>query len=442
MSPRPGSIPAPTRPQAPASCGAATLVTVLMLLLIAALVAVYASRAQILEQHIATRHERAGLAFEVADAGLEWTLATLNGDLADCAADARGAAWRDRLLRGADALPGPSRGAAAAAPVIAASCTRPADDAWRCRCATDGGDPGDAAPTPTVGAGLAPGFRVALRRADGPDGPPHRAARTGPWRVDAYGCSDAAACASGAAAPPEHDAVHARLSVALLGALRQVPAAPLIVRGRVGGALAGLGLHNTSPASAGLLLVSGGPLPAAAPAHLDSLPGTAAWQVLIGDDAGLAGPAEALFRRLFGMTPEAYRGHPALRILDCRGRCGDAVHKAWRAGARMLWLRGEVELDAGAELGSDAAPLLAIVDGDARLSGPLRLHGLVYARGDLAWHNGSGTAARLDGALVAEGKADFDGPIDLWYRTAPLQALAAATGSIVRVPGSWIDGDD
>jgi hypothetical protein len=47
--------------------------------------------------------------------------------------------------------------------------------------------------------------------------------------------------------------------------------------------------------------------------------------------------------------------------------------------------------------------------------------------------------ARLSGALVSEGAVRISGPVDLRYESAVMDLLSNATGSFVRVPGSWSD---
>ena len=63
--------------------GAATLVVVMVLFLVMALLAAYANRSLVFEQRIANGYYRASLAQEMAEGGLDWTVAMLNGTAID-----------------------------------------------------------------------------------------------------------------------------------------------------------------------------------------------------------------------------------------------------------------------------------------------------------------------------------------------------------------------
>ena len=58
--------------------GAASLVVVMILFFIITLVAAYTSRNLLFEQRTSANQYRATLAFETADAGIEWAIARLN----------------------------------------------------------------------------------------------------------------------------------------------------------------------------------------------------------------------------------------------------------------------------------------------------------------------------------------------------------------------------
>jgi hypothetical protein len=105
----------------------------------------------------------------------------------------------------------------------------------------------------------------------------------------------------------------------------------------------------------------------------------------------------------------------------------------------MLWVDGDAALASNVELGSDADPFVLVVTSTLSLDGPMHLHGLVYARGRLSWRNGSGLPAQLNGAAIAEGPVSIVGRVDFWYQAAIMDRLSKATGSMIRVPGSWSD---
>ncbi|MBV8380049.1 MAG: hypothetical protein JO369_04700 [Paucibacter sp.] len=439
-------ISAAQRRKAGRQSGAATLVVVMMLFFIMAFVAAYANRNQLLELQTASQYVRVGVASEMADAGLEWTLAMLNGQPADASCLSGGdATFRQRFVK-IDPI---SRIITVkAGGHFTASCVKPANDPWTCQC------PAGGIANPQAGSGDGteqPAFGIVLMGATAPKPAPKGkfSARPGVLRINAYGCSDSQMLAckgkQDADAPLQIGAVRAHMYVALLPALAEPPPAPLLVGDALAGDIAALGLHNSSPETAGLLAVTGAPLPPILPTRIDTVPGAAAQEAMVGNRADLAKAvgSDTLFRRFMGMTPDAYRGHPALHAIDCASSCMSAAAQAYRDGARMIWIRGAASLDGNTAIGSNDDPVVLVIDGDAQLKGPIHLHGLLYVRGKLDWSVGpSNTAALMEGALISEGSAHFSGPVDLSYRYSVLQRLANGTGSFVHVAGSWTDTDN
>ena len=83
--------------------GAATLVVVLMLFFVIALVSAYTSRNLIFEQRTSVNQYRSSMAFETAEAGIEWATAMLNGgrigdNCTEAAAVAGSTSFRQRYL--------------------------------------------------------------------------------------------------------------------------------------------------------------------------------------------------------------------------------------------------------------------------------------------------------------------------------------------------------
>ena len=145
--------------------GAATLVVVMILFFIMAMMAAYANRSLVFEQRIASNYFRSGLSVEVADAGLEWAVAQLNGGNIDStcqSAPAAASSFRQRYLN----IDTTTR---SMTPTLAsggydtpvASCVRDASTGlWNCSCP----DPVAKATTPAVAAAnqIQPSFQVGI----------------------------------------------------------------------------------------------------------------------------------------------------------------------------------------------------------------------------------------------------------------------------------------
>lgn len=418
--------------QRAAQAGAATLVVVMVLFFVMAMMAAFANRNLIFEQRIAGNYYRSSIAQEAAEAGAEWAIAMLNGINVDESCQPAATAtqsFRQRYF----VLDPASRGIGLAAPQEGADCRAQLDGSWSCNCL--GGT--WAAPAAVAGSSqqTLPSFRLSFSPQS----------RPGVLRLIANSCtsSNIGDCFGSAVASASTLASSTVLvDVALVSALKMPPATPLTARGSVTAGANGLGLHNSDSRGSGLLLWAGGPASGLLDSRLDSLPGTPGAQALISDDAAGLGAVtpDAMFVKFFGMSAARYSQQPAARTVSCSGDCAQNLLTAYNGGARMIWVAGPLRLASNVTLGSADSPVLIVADGAVQIEGPLLVNGLIYARGDLGWTNGSSQPARLAGALMAEGNVTIGGTVDLWYQAALMDALSNSAGSFVRVPGGWWDG--
>lgn len=416
-------LPAPARQR-----GAASLLVTLVLLAATLLGVGFASRGLLLEARMSSNQVRATLAFEAAEAGLEWTLANLNRS-ARIGADCRptpGAvsSFRDRYVAMTESPDGFTGRLAGASPLRAA-CVR-SGTGWACSCPSDAPATPLAAPDEALPAAFVVDFLPGRRQ--------------GVLRVVATGCSgNTAACTPGSAAGADASA-RVEVSFALLPALASAPAAALTARGRIDTGLAEIGVHNVDPQSAGLGLHAGTAI--AAPAARFSAPaGASLANSLVGNDTALAGlDADRLFVSIFGLSKPAWRSQPAVRQVGCAGECGAELAAA--VGGEvidpMVWIDGDASIDGPVTLGRADRPVLIVVDGPLALRGAVTVHGLVYAR-SVTWNDDAGGAGWLRGALVTESDYEGNAAPDLHRDAAVLAALQRRTGSFVRVAGSWRD---
>ena len=411
--------------------GAATLVVVMMLFLIMALLAAYANRGLMFEQRLSGSYFRASLSQEVAEAGVEWTLAQLNGPAVDdaCKPVAEGGRrFVDRYLQ-VDAA---DRRISAIGGVqgIATDCTRDLGiQGWTCRCPAPNTR---TAPSAVSGTDVVPSFGVALVAAN----------RPGTLHVKARGCNDSVidrcvgstSMSAGLLARSDLDAL-----VGLVSAVRTPPAAPLVVKGNLDMAGTGLGLHNTDPRSAGLLLVTGGVWSGLNDSLLESVPGTSPAQARVANEATLTALDADVFKMFMGIKATRYVNHPALRKVDCVGDCTDKLEAAYKAGQRMLWVEGPMSISSNKTLGSLSDPVLIIATGAVTLTGPFQLNGMLVSRGNLVWTNTVALPSLISGIVLVEGNMQTNGRMDILYQQTVADQLRNRMGSYVRVPGGWID---
>lgn len=414
--------------------GAATLVVVMVLFFIMAMMAAFANRNLLFEQRIASNYYRAGVALEVADAGLDWALTQLNSGAinAQCLTNAAPViSFKDRYL---EIDPVTRRIKPRQDVGTVADCVHVHGTGWRCQCPAI--NTWAAAPAATSAAMMQPSFQVSLRV--DPADPP------GIVRVQSDGCTSSSInqCID------EDAAINASLGqakvtaqFALVSALKMPPATPLTVAGNVIMDASGLGLHNSDPSSNGLLLLAGGTAAGWVDARLDSLPGSPVQQALITDDTTLrdAAAGNMMFAMYFGMSLARYKTQPVAREVVCSANCSVELAIAYTQGVRVAWIEGPAALSSNIILGTATAPMLLIVNGALTLTGPMQFNGVIYAKGNILWTNTSAQLALVNGALIGEGSMTSTGTVDLWYQGSVINALNNVTGSFVRVPGSWFN---
>jgi hypothetical protein len=412
--------------------GGAVLVITAMLALALLLTLLYLNRSLVSEQRMAANQQRSTLAFEAAEAGLEWALAQLNGTQRvgdDCRPDAAPSAqgFRERHLA-FDAASGRftprSWNDAGTLRALQPACVR-AGDGWSCSC------PGAAAATPAgvVGERFQGAFTVRFETLP----------RPGSLRIVATGCAAPGGPCAGAAGVAGEATARTEVVVALLPAVAMPPLAALTASGRVRSAGAALGVHAGQSGGGGALAVHSGQGFAPDSARVSAPTGGSLAQAIAASDAELGTLAgDRLFTRLFGLDKAAWQRQAAVTSLACRaGDCASALAVA-AATQRMLWIDGDAQLAGPLTLGTAEQPVVLVVDGALELRDGATIHGMVYAR-SIASPAAGVAAGTVRGGAVAETDALIDATTDFHHDSVVLSRLARGTGSFVRVPGGWRD---
>lgn len=394
----------------PRQRGAAALVIVLLLALVATLGGAYASRQAWVDLRSAREADQALQAQQAAEAGLDWAIAmqALGRIDAQCQASADAAA-PGFLARHLTAEADGRLRVSAAQATLRPGCSQ-RGGAWACTCAGEHAWPAPGDP--------ASAFR--LQFIEAPD--------TGVVRVLAEG--------------RQGDA-RARASV-LLGrvpALAAVPPAALTVHGRFDANDLAAGLTNTDATANGLALVAGQGVTGDAALRIASVPGSPPEAAVLRQDPRLGAMDAAQFQAAgYAVDEITWRRQPAVHRVACAdGGCSSALAAAAQAHpGQPLWVAGDLVLDAPLTLGSAAQPVLLRVDGRVDTQAAATLTGLLHLRG----HELGGPALlQVRGAVVAEGDLRLTGTPQITHDAAALAPLREAQGSLVRVPGSWRDFD-
>ncbi|MDO9074152.1 MAG: PilX N-terminal domain-containing pilus assembly protein [Rubrivivax sp.] len=422
--------------------GLATLVVVSMLFFIVSLVAAYANRNLIFEQRTSANQARSTLAFETADAGVEWAASMLNlgriDDTCEPVDDAAATSFRERYLE-IDATTGlvQPRANMAAGSVSLPTCVHNGTQ-WLCSCPATGAPTIAGAPA----GGVAPAFR--LRFVQRPVN------RPGTVWVEVQACTrlDDACLGTGAVnATAGEGRAKTAVLLALRSALPSPPVAALVARGTVDLSDSVVRVSNPQQGSGrNLAIHAGGALSGDGALVLGGAAGeiaSASTQILAPDAAlstAIMPAGDWFFGSLFGIQATVYRDQPASLPLPCNvaSPCNAARLRAVAARnpGRILWAQGDVDLDGGAALGSAAEPVMLVVEGNLAAN-DIQVHGLIYGRKD-SW---SFTANNLKvfGAVVAENDLTLSGPVDVTRNANVLNLLRWRHGSFVRVPGGWSD---
>ncbi len=428
----PSRRPRATLPQLPVRSqrGVATLLVVMALFFLVSMVAAYTSRNLVFEQRTSANQYRATQAFEVADGGLEWALAQLNGGRVDAACalstDGTQQSFRNRYLT-VDIDTGtvapvrwisPAAGAVALSP----SCRRNAAG-WACNCPTDS----EPALPDADAVGISPVFRLQIQGTTTP----------GIFRIESTACTaNDDACLRAARGVGAEAAARVNTTVVLTPALAAPPAAAITARGdfAVGSPLR---VVNQDAASNGLTIRAGGAV--STPADLlVSAPGAPGGQSVLDHDPSLAamGP-ERFFSTVFGIGRDAYRQQPSVVTMTCGGGCGDRLRDTVAANpGRPVWVTDALVVDSDVEIGSPAQPALLVTVGGLQLAAGAHVVGVVYVQA-ADWAASAG--GTIDGAVLAEGHVNGAGAPEVHYDPATLKRVRATMGTVVRVPGGWRD---
>jgi Tfp pilus assembly protein PilX len=410
----------------------ASLVIVALLFFVVSLVAAYTNRNLIFEQRTSVNQYRSTQAFEAAEAGIEWTMAMLNGgslqpDSCAASTDADDTTFRERYLA-IDADTGVIA-AAAADPATGRGTVWPTcvftGEEWECTCPSAGTAMPD---------GNGPSFRVRLSRVSG--------VQPGLVLIEVNGCTraDSQCLDFPAASVGGEGRATVSVMVALRSSVRELPVAAVTVREAMAITGAGISVYNSEAKGRGVTILAGGSV--SGTANLGSIGGTPGSLSLIANDEGLQalGSDERMFQASFQLTPQLFLNQAGLFApAACDGGCTASTLEEARAvqRGRILYVDGDLDIDA--DLGAADDPVMVVATGSVGFSAAATVHGVIYSRAPDWSLTGAGT---VRGALIAENALSGDATTTIVYDLAVLRRVQWQTGTFVRVPGSWADFKD
>ena len=419
------------------SAGAATLATLMVLLLLMGMTTVLGARLLLSDLLGSDALVQAQQRQSLTESGLDWGLQLLNGPALtpDCrpAGSADPEARLPQVAQMTDTDAKGYRRVQSAWQGRQFQCFHD-DDAWRCQCPVPA-LPGSRLPT----AELHPGFSVAIQGLERPDAARwHR--RT--LRMVVQSCAQGQLSCTVAQLPassPLPEAAQSQL-VMLASALLRLPGSAVIARGTVdlrGLAAAPAGLAMPPDAHGAWVVQAGGAI-RGAEGHLQGPPGSAAATLALPGDPELAQEAGTFFQRFFGLAPAAYRTQHSVEAVDCsvEADCSALLEARVQAGHHWLWIRGPLRLRTAITLGRPDRPVLLICDEALDLDAPVQITGLLYSHGPSRLQ-AAGASLRIDGALLGAESIELVGQVQVVYNAPVLRTLADQWGTWTRLPGGW-----
>lgn len=146
--------------------------------------------------------------------------------------------------------------------------------------------------------------------------------------------------------------------------------------------------------------------------------------------------SEGFFSYFFGQGPTAYRTKTATWVVDLTNSLSVSdstnLNSIVGMGDKAIWVEGNATLPGN--VGSQAHPVVLIINGDLNLGSNSEVNGFVFVTGTIT---GSGSPT-VYGALVSNGSANVTGNLKVVYDPKAL-AGAANLGKAAKLQGSWRD---
>lgn len=162
--------------------------------------------------------------------------------------------------------------------------------------------------------------------------------------------------------------------------------------------------------------------------------------VIMSDTRLSTGSTDQFFQMFFGSTPTDYRDHTAGWVVDTNntitGEDSTSINSVYNVNSQTqhqnIWLEGNVTING--EIGTEANPVILVVDGTLNLGANAVINGVVYARDAV---NSTGTPT-IYGALITGSDANTVGNLKVIYDPFKGKGLPES-GKPTKLQGSWKD---
>jgi Tfp pilus assembly protein PilX len=419
--------------------GLAATAAALLLFLAMGIIVAFTNRSLVFEQRTSANQYRYTKAFEAAEAGIEWAVASLNlrdeirqncRPESDATVTVAPTTLTASSFRGVHMSVNGNTGALASlgrSSVCVITAT-----GYECSCNAAG----DAA---LVAANLqGPAFKVQFLATDESGA----ALADGVARLLVQGCTSLAGnCHPAATGTPDGTAA-VRVLLGVLPALGTAPAATITAKTDVtwGGSGAAVGVVNTDSSTNGITINAGGTVDEEK-ARITTIPGSPPSSSIIENDTSLSSiSSDQMFQTFFGMTKAQFIS--LATSVTCPNNCSStleaAVNNTPAGETPIIYVTNDLDVNGNVSIGSTTNPVILVVNGNIHLNGTMDVFGMVYAASS-TWDNTGGGSAFLRGAAVSEGAFTGNGTPDFYFDADVLKRLRFQPGAFMKIPGSWKD---
>lgn len=159
---------------------------------------------------------------------------------------------------------------------------------------------------------------------------------------------------------------------------------------------------------------------------------------VVHNDTGLSGlTSDQFFSGFFGSTKAVAQTNTDLVYTNT----SDTNLSSTLNGVtgKSIWVNqtgGTASFSGNATIGSPTNPVVLVINGPFSANGNTTIYGFVYIIGD--WNNGGGGTLAINGGMAVEGRLSSTGTPDVTYSNSIFSNLNQV-GEYVKVPGSWRD---
>jgi len=144
---------------------------------------------------------------------------------------------------------------------------------------------------------------------------------------------------------------------------------------------------------------------------------------------------DAFFENFFGASKEAIKSNASLYYSGDKHYYNSELDGIQN---KMVWIdqtSGHAHISSHVQIGTQANPVILVVDGDLKISGSPTIYGFIYVTGDFKL---SGNV-QIHGGLIVNDEAELRGSSEVIYSDTVLDNIRKNIGVFSIVPGSWKD---